>query len=352
MRKFVLIAMIAGCWPVASWGQTNDAFWGPWTSREERFAATLEGLGGAGVARTDDAASASVNPALLATLTRSEVLGGVATRDETQFGLIGGGGVLKHGLALGGYVHRPGLVTASVPGGSLDYEVTEGAAVAAKQFGRVAVGLGVRVSRLALSGLSETQESEGPLLVGSEAGNTRVGGTLGLAYTSEGLTVGVSYRTKDTYEATRTSQLDRLTDDAGSTYDVRRPSRLSAGLAYRWGSKAGVFSQADFRQAGVVKLVPHRGAPGATWSAEEGGLSAFRAGLEYAVPFGAVSAVLRGGVRYTAESGITSTGDAALFPGTASETAIAGGLSLVFKGGSLDIGGSKGGFAAEGRLRF
>jgi hypothetical protein len=348
LRKLVLLVTISACWPVASVAQTNDAFWGPWTSREERFAATLEGLGGAGVARTDDAAAATANPALLATLTRSEVLAGVATRNATQFGTIGGGGVLRHGFALGGYVQRAGIVDAPVAGGRLDYQVTEGAALAAKQFGPLAFGVGVRISRLALSGLSETQEQEGPLLAGSAAGNTRLGALLGLAYVNEGLTLGVSYRTRDTYEATRTSQLDRLTDDAGSTYDVQRPARFSAGLGYRWGSKAGFFAQADFRQAGMVKLVAHRG-PGA-WTEEEGGLAAFRAGAEYAVPVNGISVLLRGGVRHTAAAGITSS--AAGFPGAEGETAVAGGLSLVFKGGSLDVGGSKGGVTAEGRLRF
>lgn len=351
MRKLLLACMVA--WPMVGNAQTNDVYWGPWNSNEERFSAKIEGLGGAGVAYSDDSAAAVANPALLASLTRSEIVGGVNTRPKTQFGVIGGGGVLKQGIALGGYVHRPGIIEETVAGdGTSKYELTEGAGIAAFQFGKIALGGAIRVSRLSFTGLATTTEAGLPLLSGSEAGSTRVGGTLGLAYVSSGFTLGVSYRLKDTYEATRTSQYDRLTDDAGSTYDVVRPGKLFAGFGYRWGAKGGIFGQVDYREAGSLLLVAHRGARGATWAAEESGLAAARGGIEYAFPAGGISIVLRGGVRYTAEAGITSTGDDEYFPGTASETSPTGGVSLVFKGGSVDVGGSKGGVAVEGRVRF
>lgn len=351
MRKLLLVAGLL-VWPMAGYAQTNDVYWGPWNSNEERFSAKLEGLGGAGVAYSDDSAAAVVNPALLASLTRSEIVGGVNTRPKAQFGVIGGGGVVKQGFALGGYVHRPGIFEEAVAGdGTSEYELTEGAGVAAFQFGKVALGGAVRVSRLSFTGLATTTEAGLPLLSGSESGSTRVGGTVGLAYVSSGFTLGVAYRTKDTYEATRTSQYDRLTDDAGSTYDVVRPAKFFGGFGYRWGAKGGIFAQFDYREAGVVKLVANRGV-GASWTAEESGLAAARGGIEYAFPAGSISIVLRGGVRYTAESGITSAGDSEYFPGTQSETSPTGGVSLVFKGGSVDVGGSKGGVAVEGRIRF
>ena len=131
-----LLALVAAA-PVGA--QTNDAYWSVWTGREERLSARAQALGGAAVALIDDSAAAATNPAILATLRRSEVVGGYTSFGRSNFGTIGGGGLLKGGVALGGYVRRPTTFSETDLNQRLEYELTEGGVTAAGKWGRVEV---------------------------------------------------------------------------------------------------------------------------------------------------------------------------------------------------------------------
>ncbi len=349
-----LLALVAAA-PVGA--QTNDAYWSVWTGREERLSARAQALGGAAVALGDDSAAAATNPALLATLRRSEVVGGYTSFGRSNFGTIGGGGLLKSGIALGGYVRRPTTIRETDLERRLEYELTEGGFMAAGKWGRVAGGATVYASRLALTAEALSQEAGGPLRAGGGAGSTRVGATAGLAWVDGPWTVGASFRTGSKFSADRTSTLDGLTDDAGSKVEVERPWLLAMGLSYQ-GVKVGVFGQVDVRQAGTIRTVANRGPSTGTYDAETGGVGAVRGGLQYALLLGGVSVVPRVGVTHLAEAGIRyagpSSGETMLFAGTEARTRPTFGLGLVFRNGvSLDAAVSdESTVAVEGRIRF
>lgn len=352
--KVGFLALVAAA-PVGA--QTNDAYWSVWTGREERLSARAQALGGAAVALGDDAAAAATNPALLATLRRSELVGGFTSFGRSNFGMIGGGGLLKNGIALGGYVRRPATFSETAPGQQLEYELTEGGVTAAGKWGRVAAGVTVHASRLALTAEALSQEAGGPLRAGGGAGSTRVGATAGLAWADGPWTVGASFRTGAKFSADRTSTLDGLTDDAGSKVDIERPWLLSLGASYQ-GVKVGVFGQVDVRQDGIVRTVANRGPSTGTYDAETGGVAAVRGGVQYALLLGGVSVVPRAGVTHLAEGGIRyagpSSGETQLFAGAEAKTRPTFGLGLVFRNGvSVDAAVSdESTVAVEGRIRF
>lgn len=356
-RAYVTIGLLALAVAAPAGAQTNDAYWSVWNGREERLSARAQALGGAAVALGDDAGAAATNPALLATLRRSELVGGYSSFGRSNFGTIGGGGLLKNGIALGGYVRRPATFSETALDRRLDYELTEGGATAAAKWGRVAAGVTVYASRLALTAESLSQESGGPLRAGGGAGSTRLGATAGLAWTDGTWTVGASFRTGSTFSADRTSTLDGLTDDAGSKIDVERPWLLSLGASYQ-GVKVGAFGQVDVRQAGIVRMVANRGPSTGTYDAETGGVAAVRGGLQYALLLGGISVIPRAGVTHLAEAGIRYAGanasEALLFAGTDAHTRATFGLGFVFRNGvSLDAAVSdESTVAVEGRIRF
>lgn len=340
--------------PVAA--QTNDAYWSLWNAREERLSARAQALAGVAVVLNDDSAAAAANPALLATLTRSELVGGFTTFGRANFGTIGGGGLLKSGIALGGFVRRPATFSETATDRRLDYELTEGGVTVAAKRGHLAGGLTMRVSRLALTAESLSQESGGPLRVGAGAGSTRLGVTAGLVWNAGPWTIGSSYQTGSTFSATRTSVLDGLTDDAGSEIDVARPWLLSLGASHQ-GVRLGVYGQVDLRQSGVARR-ENRGPSAGVYDGEKGGLAAMRAGVQYAFPFGGISVIARAGVARLASAGIRYVGpnsaETQLFEGSKAATRPTFGVGVVLKNGvSLDAAASdEGTVALEGRIRF
>jgi hypothetical protein len=304
----------------------------------------------------DDWSAATANPALLATLTRSEVGGGFSNVGRDDFGALGGGGLVKRGVALGGYIRRPSIIDATSVGRHLEYELTEGAGLVALQRGPWAIGAAIRVARLAVTGEGSSQETDGPLHAGAGAGSTRLGGALGVSWTRSGVTLGVAFESAMNFEATRTSTLDGLTDDAGSTYDVRRPWHARLGAAFQ-GVSGGLYSEFSLRGAGQVRSELHRGPSDQAYTAEGSGFDAARAGAQYARALGSLSVILRAGVEHVAQGGIRYNGsnatEAGLFRGQEVKTRPTAGLGVLFGGGSIDVGVSTDStVAVEGRVRF
>src|SRR5690349_10775361 len=104
---------------VSASAQTNDAQYGSWTWRTNLLGPTGTGAGGAAVAVKDDPSIMALNPALLTTLTRTEILisahqqrsttalRGDELMSASEVHMVAGATLLRPGLAFGGFLLRP-----------------------------------------------------------------------------------------------------------------------------------------------------------------------------------------------------------------------------------------------------
>src|SRR5579859_2262952 len=119
LRKDVL-ALIVSCAVAPAWAQTNDHLW-----RSADWSTVVVGpdgmaLAGAVVALPDRSSAIAVNPALAASMQKTEVFGSGASRrtgsgidgdaynSKTSLLLLGGAALLPGGhLAVGGWIGQP-----------------------------------------------------------------------------------------------------------------------------------------------------------------------------------------------------------------------------------------------------
>ena len=344
-------------------GQTNDEFYRSWRFVEDVGPARAAGLGGAFVALADDSSSATLNPAGLTLLPKTELSGGVlwrgagslaadATAGRVGAGYIGGGAPLTKKWAVGGYLTQPFDERVALgPGssaGRLDTTVTDaGGAVGWSPTPRVRLGLRLNLTHVRVEGeWSRGAGATATLRVGAAAGATRLTGDLGLLMqVTDELRVGATYRQGASWDVSRTATNPSagVAIDPGSVYRYRSPSVASAGASLRAGLKVVVSAQLDYirlsevRDVFVVRVGPFSAGDYELKDAVEA-----RGGVEFSQPVGGLSIQVRAGVHGASGASLryvgTDEAEAIRFRGSSRMTEWSAGASLVLSSGSrLDV---------------
>lgn len=335
--------------------QSPDAFWSLWTGREERSSARALGLAGANVALRDDGAAALANPALLAALPMSELHAGLGGPLRREFQPLGASLLLKDGLGLSVSLRRPSADAQVRADRRLAHESTETRVQLGQRFGRLAVGVGVRRTRLALDGQSFTANGDGLRRSSTHVLDSRVGATAGVAWLGSGWTVAATFDSGTRFEGVRTTTLGGRVIERGAGASLRTPWRVAAGASAYVSPRLTVNAQLDLRQAGRLDAGSAADRTPAL-AAERGHVDALRAGAQYAVPFERASLVLRGGVARLAASGLRRASDVHAMRWVAdapARTRVSGGVGLDFPRAAVDVAvGTGRAWAIEARLRF
>jgi len=245
------------------------------------------GLGGAFVALADDSKAAAVNPAGLALIPLTEL----SLSSGERWAAASTGSRL---LRLAGYLSRADAKTQTLNSSMLE----GGLATGFKPLRRVSLGVGVAWSRLSLESTSVstgTSSSSEDTQVRFTAGLlldllSRTGGSL------PALRLGVSYQPGFDWSL-------RLPTSPGATLaptDVRRPSLVAAGLAFRPSDRWTLSAEGDLiRYREVIDTLRRNSAtPAADWTLPDA--LEPRAGVEFAAPLWCGCGVvrLRGGLHY------------------------------------------------------
>jgi hypothetical protein len=293
--------------------QTPDATFAGYSFAPTSVGSRPAGMGGAFVGLADDTKSAFVNPAGLTLIPLTEV--GLSSGDRWAAAATG-----RPLVRLAAYVSR-----AEKAGSSLDgSELEGGIAAGVKPFRRMSFGLGVAWSRLSLE---SSADSEGAAIRGEDT-HVRVtaGFLLNLVDTSRralpALRLGIAYQPGFDWSIA-------AAPPPGAPpipVDVRRPSLLSAGLAWRPSDRWTWLLQGDLVRYREVEetLSRNTGEESEDWSLPDAVEP--RLGLEFSAPLwcgcGVVKA--RGGVHYrssgTLRYGGTDEALARAFEGDSWET--------------------------------
>ncbi len=312
-----LLAVLAS--PVA--GQTPDPTFAGWSFAPASVGSRPAGMGGAFVGLADDTKAAYVNPAGLTLIPLSEA--GLSSGD--RWGSLSTG---YRSVRFAGYVTRTGEGAPSLEGSVLE----GGVAAGVRPFRRLALGAGVAWSRLSLH---SSADSEGAAVSGQDSHvRFTVGLLVDLIDTSRrplpALRLGVSYQPGFDWSIPAAPP----PGVPPVPVDVRRPSLLSAGLAWRQSDRWTIGLQGDLvRYREVIEtLRRNTGDVAEGWSLPDAVEP--RLGFEFSAPLwcGCGVVKLRGGVHYrspgTLRYGGTDDALAQAFEGDGWETVATMGGSL------------------------
>ena len=369
MRPFARAALTATALLVAAGptrAQTNDHLFRSWSFSLEPLSPRTAAVAGAMDASADDAIAAARNPAALSTLHKSEVLTAAGFRTSTagplgdtrasRLGLAFAGGTrrLSRRLTAGAYVAQPHSMRLSLgmtelpdglhDEGSIDTAVTEaGVALACPVGPKLHVGGRLAVRHLSLQG--QYSRGAGPgstdLRVGTSADTAAAGGAAGLLWLPwPSLRAGLVAETGRGWRVRRnaTSPPLGVVLDPGSSYELKPPSRLSAGLSWRPSRTLTVFGQVDRIKLAEIqaRLAIAQGAYARTeYDLDDAWEAAF--GTEISVAFRQVSFQLRAGARRRAPDTLRYTGTDAVahaaFAGSRRRTSFAAGAGVFLRRG-------------------
>jgi hypothetical protein len=291
-------------------------------------------MGGAFVAVADGVQAAYVNPAGLALIPLTEI--GVSSGHPW----FGAGGGFAH-VRLGAYAAQTDaqrLEPAAPSGGSLESSVWEGAlGVGLEPLPRVMVGGTLAWSRLRLQGSRPAAGAEtSPTTVNSDGGHLRfTGGMLltlmgGQARALPLLRLGVAYQPGFDWSARLAGG---SAGSGGTDIDVRRPTVISLGLAFRPTDRWGLSAQGDVvRYREVVDTLRRNVGDGAGFRLPDAVEP--RVGAEYGAPLWCGCGVfkVRAGLHYGSPGTLRYEGSdplaAAAFPRRPWQTMAAAGVSL------------------------
>jgi long-subunit fatty acid transport protein len=362
------IGLAAGAMPAAA--QTNDHVFRSWRWSETVEAPRAAGLGGAFVAVADDSSATYLNPAGLALLPKTELsasLGATGSgriapvgdrfESRTDPGFVGGGGLVAKRLAVGAYVtraHHSHVVLESTDRvltaetGFIDVKVTDaGAAVAWQPLSRLYVGARVNVRYLELEGLLSVSEqltrsgvTVETLRVGLDSGDTRTTVDFGaLVQITDSVRFGAAHRAGVSWGVNRTSMNTALKIplDERPT-ELRSPSVLSAGLAWRLNPQVLLSAQVDYvLYSQLQSNLDIRSGAFARGDYDLSNAVEPRLGVELSRRVGSVSLQLRGGIHSQAPGSLRYTGtdttEKLTFPATKRRTLVATGLSVITRFG-------------------
>jgi hypothetical protein len=357
--------------------QTNDHLFRSWRWPQESLSARAAGWGGLGTAAPDDATSLGANPAVLTSLTRLDVFAGVSAYGSgrapvgddvnaaTALGASGAAARLSNRWALGIGALQPRaarlevlpvrLADGSADVGSFELRATD--LILAGSFRPTArLHLGAQLVR---TGVHASGDYGHDQAVGAADIRVRVVGTattltggFGLLYESgKRWVLGVSTLAGTRYRLERfaDSPLLGVTLDAGSAFELVRPSTLSGGALVKLSTRLALGAQLDLvRYSEVpVRLVIGQGAR----SRDEYQLTDTlepRCGVELSIPLRGLAVQVRAGIHGQAGGTPRFVGDdeveTSAFPGGHYEWAGAVGVSLVTQRGlRFDLAGRFGG---------
>jgi hypothetical protein len=236
------VASLALASPAAA--QTTDPVFSGWSWAPEGLGSRPAGLGGAFVAVADGVQAAYVNPAGLALIPLAEI-----SLSSGRPWL--GAGTGRRFVRVAAYGAQTGAqrLERSAAGGSLESSVWEaGLGVAVEPIPRVMIGGSLAWSRLRLEGQRPASGTEATgTTVGGEGGQLRfTGGVLltlmgGQSRALPLLRLGFAYQPGFDWS----TQVTGGTGAAGASVDVRRPTVMSLGLAYRPTDRWGLSAQGD-----------------------------------------------------------------------------------------------------------
>lgn len=373
----------AGVWLLGSvlvssvHAQSNERLFRSWRWPLEGSSARNAGWADVAAAAPDDATAAQVNPALLGTLTKAEVVvgawaagaGRAALGDElrarTALGSTGVALRISPRWTLALFAAQPRAIEytlvpvrlsdGSTDTGRLSARLLElGVSAAVRATPRLLLGAQVHSSRLTLAGTLRQEPAVGPatLVVDTGGATTRPGLRLGLAYdASSKLTLGLASATGRAHTFTRAanSPLLGVQLDPGSPYQVRQPSLLSGALHLRLTPRFALAAQVDYVRWSEIPagLVIVRGAR----ARDEYRLDdAFepRAGGEFSIPLRRTAIQVRAGVHLQSPGALRFEGDdaveSAAFPGSDWKPTGGVGVSVVTaRGWRVDLAGRFGG---------
>jgi hypothetical protein len=317
---FLWIALCA--WPAAA--QTTDIYYRSWRWMEEPAAGRAAGLAGASTALVDDAAAAEANPAALTTLSKNELTGSLlhrgsgrsplgdtlAPRTGLGFGALAGR--LSPRWAVGAFTSEPqaARIDLSSPAtgdglrdeGRLEGVVVErGASVAFRASPRLHVGARLSAVHLDLSGEYRRFGAVGAprILVQTQGDSTRVATRLGvLLEATRRLRLGLTRESGARWPVRRTASSPLLEEtlDGGSREEVRQPSVVSGGAAFRASPKLLVCGQLDYVRYGVLRPADVVRPGGYAQASYELFAWESRLGVELSLPLPSVSVQLRAGL--------------------------------------------------------
>jgi hypothetical protein len=278
--------------------QTPDPVFGGWSFAPASIGSRPAGMGGAFVGLADDTKAAFVNPAGLTLIPLTEV--GLSSGERW-----GAAAAVFRQLRVAGYVTR-GAQEAP----ALDSSVLEGGiAAGVRPIRRLSVGVGVAWNRLSLD---TSPDSEGAAVSGEDT-HTRftAGVLLDLIDTRRralpALRLGVSYQPGFDWSI----PFAPPPGAAPRTVDVRRPSLVSAGLAWRRSDRWTVGLQGDLvRYREVLEtLRRNTGDPAVDWNLPDAVEP--RLGVEFSAPLWCGCGVvrLRSGLHYRSSGILRYEGD-------------------------------------------
>jgi hypothetical protein len=320
----LLTLFAAALWPRSTAAQTGDIHYRSWHWMEEPSAGRAAGLAGASTALSDDSVAAEANPAALTTLSKNELTGSLlrrgsgrsplgdalAARTGLGFGALAGR--LNSRWAIGAFTFEPhavriDLASSPLADGSRDeghlegVVVQRGASLAFRVNPRVHVGARISANHLDLAGEYRRAADPGEprLRVQTEGDSTRVSTRLGvLLELTRRLRLGLTRESGARFPVQRTATSPVLgqTLDAGSREEVRQPSVVSGGLAFRASPKLLVSGQLDYVRFGTLEPGDVVRPGGYAQSSYELFTWESRLGVEVSVPLPSVSVQLRAGV--------------------------------------------------------
>jgi hypothetical protein len=289
--------MLAGrAWPTAllscalasrAAAQTPDPSFAGYSFAPASVGSRPAGMGGAFVALADDTKAAAVNPAGLTLIPLTEL----SLSSGERWAAASAG---RRRFRLAGYATHVDSKTAS-----LDSSVLEGGLAAGVQpFRRASLGIGVAWSRLSLE---STSDSAGTSTSGEDTQIRFTAGVLlDLLDTRHrklpALRLGLAYQPGFDWSL----RVPPAPSAAPAPVDVRRPTLLAAGLAFRPSDRWTVTAQGDlirYREV-IDTLRRNSGTPAGDWSLPDAVEP--RAGIEFSAPLWCGCGVvrLRSGVHY------------------------------------------------------
>jgi hypothetical protein len=278
--------------------QTTDPVFGGWSFAPASVGSRPAGMGGAFVGLADDTKAAVVNPAGLTLIPLTEV--GLSSGDN--WGALAAG---HRQLRVAGYLTRDAQEAPA-----LDSSVFEGGiAASVRPTRRLSLGVGVAWSRLSLD---TSPDAEGMAVDGEDTrARFTAGVLLDLIDTRRralpALRLGISYQPGFDWSI----PFAPPPGAAPATVDVRRPSLLSAGIAWRQSDHWTVGFQGDLVRYREVMDTLRRNTGDAAddWSLSDAVEP--RLGLEFSAPFwcGCGVGKLRAGVHYRSSGILRYDGD-------------------------------------------
>lgn len=297
MRQVVLSCVVCAL-PVSAAAQTDAPVFGEWRANPLTVGSRAAGMGGAFVAIADDARAAVVNPG---GLTQIPVIEISASSGRPWVSAAGG----PRRMRVAAYFttsEQEQLPVEDRPRIGLQPAIWEiGIGAGYQPFRRIRVGAAVAYRHLRIE-----EEGRGPVngsqpvdsLVGREDAQVRVtfGTMVDLIPASvigaSPLKLGLSVQPGVTFEVPR---------PAADPVDIRRPSVVSAGLAWRASNAWSLTGQADIlRYQEVVDALRRNVGETASRDFRLGNAVEPRLGAEFATPLrcGCGTVKLRGGLRY------------------------------------------------------